>query len=1107
VAPRGGFVSGEQRELESKTGPRISGQRYVNLPDPTRARLDTGIPEAAAQLQNALMPFLRERAERHGLALANEMPLEKVGDSYRLPQPMPGAGLYERVAFRGVMEERYVRQVAQDFELKAADLQGRHWLDPEAMHASLLTEAQGRLAGVDPSLRGTIESRFGEIIGQRVQPAVVADYGRRRENDVGWWKGYQERELNLALDAASLGQTDQAGRHYANVLTAQQALVDYETADPKSLATTALRADAILAGGALLHEVNGAVGRGAYSPGMLGLLGDMLLNAAPPDASLHGHSTRSLQERVPDPEIRSLVAQRLNQLAQREQQAWQAQAEERKDAAIIAGIQQGRPLVGVSEDEEAAAVQRWAEVEGFDLGQPAGLQAAFIKLGGRRLPERLIKGQFEGIRNRSPREMDRALALYDQLGNLLHPDGYKSDLTHLLSVDDKAFMYQYRIARTGAATPEEAAETARRALAASDKLDLTKPDVVRAELIKRLAKAGTPEAELPTIEQLWDQQLDNDLPWGWSYGSLGPRAREFVEARVLQLVLRGDIPPEVAIKDAVAALKTWKEQPFSLEAAQARNQRQGLSGFFMPNRVALVPPWEAVPELPDAKSDEKTTAYIVGYGRVALAERLGPVQSIPGIPPGEELEIGRNVFFQPAGQRSPGNNRQLHYLVFFDEKTRLPAILLDQEGLPILVDVGKAARAQEAAVGELRKEYGKTKAEFERARDEAYGQRAPYAGLNPNTPEAEAAALRAEMLRDELDGMPVWAPFKGEDILPAESLPPAPPPLDPGEIRPGMRLGNNPANLRPGEAGASPRTIREGDFETLLAVIPEVETPGEADPDRAVARVDPARPEQERAAGRYQVLPSTAKDILVRRLGRPEAAEMSDAAMQRELLANPALVEQVAGIVLQEALDKYGSVPLAYAAYHSGQGNIDTLLEKYGDPRTGGITLEGWLDAIERGGNPKTAKYVRDTMGILARRGGTPGEGAVGNLAAYPDLDSGLRATGRYVLALDARGGNTTMVIGHQLGGAKGAEMGRFLARHLGVRPDQALNLRDPLLLGRTIWGIAAWESGRRQVQGVGVTQERSMAAAREALMGRDGPPRQGSGGGITVTELGAAGG
>lgn len=113
------------------------------------------------------------------------------------------------------------------------------------------------------------------------------------------------------------------------------------------------------------------------------------------------------------------------------------------------------------------------------------------------------------------------------------------------------------------------------------------------------------------------------------------------------------------------------------------------------------------------------------------------------------------------------------------------------------------------------------------------------------------------------------------------------------------------------------------------------------------------------AQGRFQLMPQTGKELAAR----------------RGVQYNPADEEQhtmLASDYAQELSNKYGSELLAGAAYNWGQGNVDKLIEKVGDPRKGEISqadfikqlpseTQGWISRyrkIKTGMDPVTVYQI-----------------------------------------------------------------------------------------------------------------------------------------------------
>ncbi len=143
-----------------------------------------------------------------------------------------------------------------------------------------------------------------------------------------------------------------------------------------------------------------------------------------------------------------------------------------------------------------------------------------------------------------------------------------------------------------------------------------------------------------------------------------------------------------------------------------------------------------------------------------------------------------------------------------------------------------------------------------------------------------------------------------------------------------------------------------GDLSTYTAAIEIVESGGRnglvsADPDGA-------GPAGGGAMGVRQLLPETAR-LVAQRLGLPFDAE--------RLRTDVAYNRQLSDAYFGELVTRYnGDAFLAVTAYHAGPGNVDGWLQSVGDPRTGAISREEWLNGVEARGNPRSAEYPRKVL-------------------------------------------------------------------------------------------------------------------------------------------------
>nr|WBU71204.1 transglycosylase SLT domain-containing protein [Citrobacter braakii] len=105
------------------------------------------------------------------------------------------------------------------------------------------------------------------------------------------------------------------------------------------------------------------------------------------------------------------------------------------------------------------------------------------------------------------------------------------------------------------------------------------------------------------------------------------------------------------------------------------------------------------------------------------------------------------------------------------------------------------------------------------------------------------------------------------------------------------------------------------------------------------------------AQGRFQLMPETGKELAAR----------------RGVQYNPADEEQhtmLASDYAQELSNKYGSELLAGAAYNWGQGNVDKLIEKVGDPRKGEISQADFIKQLPSETQGWISRYRNNKTGM-----------------------------------------------------------------------------------------------------------------------------------------------
>ena len=104
------------------------------------------------------------------------------------------------------------------------------------------------------------------------------------------------------------------------------------------------------------------------------------------------------------------------------------------------------------------------------------------------------------------------------------------------------------------------------------------------------------------------------------------------------------------------------------------------------------------------------------------------------------------------------------------------------------------------------------------------------------------------------------------------------------------------------------------------------------------------------ARGLMQLMPATARE---------QSGKIGISYDPSSLTSDPNLSIMLGSSYFQRIFGIYGSYPLAIAAYNAGGGNVNKWLRANGDPRSGGVDMVDWIEAIPY---METRNYVQRVL-------------------------------------------------------------------------------------------------------------------------------------------------
>ncbi len=153
-------------------------------------------------------------------------------------------------------------------------------------------------------------------------------------------------------------------------------------------------------------------------------------------------------------------------------------------------------------------------------------------------------------------------------------------------------------------------------------------------------------------------------------------------------------------------------------------------------------------------------------------------------------------------------------------------------------------------------------------------------------------------------------------------------------------------------------TLADGGNDYTVVGYPHVKLPaGQRDLSTIVHAIARQESQFDRAAvshagarGLMQLMPGTAREV---------ASRIGLSYQPASLTTNTDYNIQLGSSYFRRMFDRYGSYPLALAAYNAGPGNVNKWLAANGDPRTGAVDMVDWIEAIPF---TETRNYVQRVL-------------------------------------------------------------------------------------------------------------------------------------------------
>lgn len=659
--------------------PSISGGRGAARVQGAGTPLPSAIEALRGQMMTAAEPYLRQQAEDQAIA---DFAADGIGKTpegeYIRPEPRGGGLIYQQ-AYENAANAQYMREISNDTEMDLANL----YLDPnnrtktpEQLLEMSQAIVEGRIAGTPVEIRGEMFEQLTRQMRQRHIGYQTQYFNDQMNQLARGLESEQSRLMDEFQNAAELGNTPEAtatmqslGTRLNSVMKDRIAMRFANDEDYNALRVGMANA---MASGAAMFDVRQWLPE-ASSTEVQDLL-DMLDGTAPDWMTVMGRDRSQWFAALPSPEARQYVTSRIAGMVSRKARLEEEAQLDTDMSMAFSMLTPGTGFGAETSPKDAREMARWwAAQNGLDPMTSNGMVEIYNQFG--ELPEGLYERQFKNVSTKGIDQIEASMSLYEQARALPGPNGEQFDISPTLFTNprDEAFMMHYRNMRDGKMEPIEAHRFAQEAI----NQDIPTTRSAQETLFRE--RMGL-EDEAALFDFMSDE-LDLD------YSTLTPEARDWVMGHAA--VLSALAPPENVMESTVAAFRqTWVQNPTDLNYAMQRGNQSLLDPFKVRNDSSMdyVRRDEAPPQVEGLHSQR----FMGEIASRAIDSLMGENQ-LPGLPPREEMQFGRNVFTRhimngPDGSRVFG--------LFYENQSDgiiTPIPLKDANGANLLIDVGRAA--------------------------------------------------------------------------------------------------------------------------------------------------------------------------------------------------------------------------------------------------------------------------------------------------------------------------------------------------------------------------------------------------------------------------------
>lgn len=652
-------IKSEERQIGTQPSGRLIREFRTQLPSPDL----TGVANFAKTIGDIGEKELVRSAKDEATAYAESLKFGRDAEgNFVKPEAPAEFGPMRREIFNDLINRRYTTDVLLDHDMAIAKIYSDSkaaGADPGVALAKAQADMTGRLAGVDPSLRNTIEPYMRKTTIQ-YNTGYTNEFATRT-----FRSEFANHEAQITVLSDRYTQAIRVGNDGDATLALSEITSRRDKLKAAGLLSQDPEADKVFFSsldvqGRVARQVNVAVNdpnidRAAY-PSELNRLQRIIKGEAADDETAFGFKSTDFKD--VDRATANRITQDLSQTETKFRQQYAVSAQMQKIQTILSETASGNrnSMYSATPEIQSMVIQQhilnfnktqreMGRPEILDMSSPEGLMEITKQFG--IIPAKLFESIFANISTRSPQDVERASIVLRNIRTL--PDqsglGSASQETNFGSAEDRNFLDHY-ISFRPTFEPDLAIVSTRKVL-----------DDRRAEIAAKGSEAVALQ-QYRVFKNNDDSKTMNDLyddvkrRTGIQITRLPPEVREQFSKS-----LPNSIALAQSFEQGVINAGQWFKQNYTIDPTRTENSSQ----FYKDN--AYIPKGEAFPLPSDGKAQPVSnwfTPYLgpllskyAKQGVDATRKNVEGTIEIAGISKPIEistLEVGKNIFFKNTGQ-------------------------------------------------------------------------------------------------------------------------------------------------------------------------------------------------------------------------------------------------------------------------------------------------------------------------------------------------------------------------------------------------------------------------------------------------------------------------